>query len=52
MRPDDASDYMDLEKWTTMEQLLDKYQIKYIFGIKRKKDNETQVARYKQYSEY
>ncbi len=33
MRLDDASDYMDIEKWNRMEQLLDKYGIKPIFGI-------------------
>lgn len=33
MRLDDASDYMDEEKWNRMEQLLDKYNIKPIYGI-------------------
>lgn len=33
MRLDDASDYMDTEKWNRMEQLLDKYGIKPIYGI-------------------
>lgn len=33
MRLDDASDYMDIEKWNRMEQLLDKYGIKPIYGI-------------------
>ena len=33
MRLDDASEYMDLEKWKRMEQLLDKYGIKPIYGI-------------------
>lgn len=33
MRLDDASEYMDIEKWTRMETLLDKYEIKPIYGI-------------------
>jgi hypothetical protein len=33
LRLDDASDYMDLEKWTRVESLVDKYGIKPIFGI-------------------
>ena len=32
LRLDDASDYMDVEKWQRMENLLDKYGIK-PFGI-------------------
>lgn len=33
MRLDDASEYMDIEKWTRIETLLDKYNIKPIYGI-------------------
>ena len=33
MRLDDASDYMDVEKWDRMKDLLDKFDIKPIFGI-------------------
>lgn len=33
MRLDDASEYMDITKWKHMEELLDKYGIKPIFGI-------------------
>ena len=33
MRLDDASDYMDVEKWNRMKLLLDKYEVKPIFGI-------------------
>lgn len=33
IRLDDASEYMDTEKWMRMEALLDKYNIKPIFGI-------------------
>ena len=33
MRLDDASEYMDIEKWTRIEKLLDKYNIKPIYGI-------------------
>lgn len=33
MRLDDASEYMDLNKWLQMERLLDEYSIKPIYGI-------------------
>ena len=33
MRLDDASDYMDVEKWEMMKNLLDKYHVKPVFGI-------------------
>lgn len=33
LRLDDASEYMDIKKWTQMELLLDQYNIKPIFGI-------------------
>lgn len=33
LRLDDASEYMNLEKWKTMEAILDKYNVKPLFGI-------------------
>ena len=33
LRLDDASEYMDIKKWKRMEELLDKYGIKPIYGI-------------------
>ena len=33
MRLDDASEYMDIEKWKRIENLLDEYNIKPIYGI-------------------
>lgn len=33
LRLDDASEYMNIEKWKRMERLLEKYGIKPIFGI-------------------
>ena len=33
MRLDDASEYMDVEKWRYMEKILDKYNIKPIVGV-------------------
>lgn len=33
MRLDDASEYMDVEKWNRMKSLLDKYHVKPVFGI-------------------
>ena len=48
MRLDDASDYMDLEKWMRMERLLDKYKIKPVFGIIPKNGDESLVSRYQQ----
>ena len=52
LRLDDASDYMDLEKWSRMEQLLDKYQIKPIFGIIPKNGDESLVSKYQQNPEF
>lgn len=46
LRLDDASDYMDLEKWSRIEKLLDKYGIKPIFGIIPKNADETLVSIY------
>ena len=33
LRMDDASDYMDAEKWQRMEELLDRYGIKPLVGV-------------------
>jgi len=33
IRLDDASEFMDIDKWTTMEILLDNYRIKPIVGV-------------------
>lgn len=33
LRLDDASEYMDVDKWQRMETLLDKYNIKPLVGI-------------------
>ena len=33
MRLDDASDYMDVEKWNRMENLLDSYHVKPLVGV-------------------
>ena len=46
LRLDDASDYMDLEKWAHMEKLLDKYGIKPIFGIIPKNADDSLVSIY------
>lgn len=47
LRLDDASEYMDLQKWTRMEKLLDKYEIKPIFGIIPQNRDESLVSKYK-----
>ena len=46
LRLDDASDYMDLDKWRRMEILLDKYGIKPIFGIIPKNADESIISKY------
>lgn len=46
MRLDDASDYMDAEKWNRMKELLDKYGVKPIFGIIPDNQDETLVGVY------
>ena len=52
LRLDDASDYMDLEKWSQMEKLLDKYAIKPIFGIIPQNRDESLYTKYKQNFEF
>ena len=46
LRLDDASDYMDIEKWKKMELLLDKYNIKPIFGIIPENQDESLISKY------
>ena len=46
MRLDDASEYMDIEKWDRMKRLLDKYGVKPIFGIIPDNKDESLVSCY------
>lgn len=46
IRLDDASDYMDLEKWKRIESILDKYHVKPIFGIIPDNKDESLVSQY------
>ena len=48
LRLDDASEYMDVERWLRMEQLLDIYKIKPIFGIIPRNEDEMLVSEYAQ----
>lgn len=48
LRLDDASDYMDIQNWIRMEKLLDKYDIKPIFGIIPKNCDDSLVSKYEQ----
>lgn len=51
IRLDDASEYMDIEKWKRMEALLDKYDIKPIYGIiPNNKDSE--LLKYEKVEEF
>lgn len=47
IRLDDASDYMDIDRWERMEALLDQYGIKPIFGIIPKNEDESLISQYK-----
>lgn len=47
LRLDDASEYMDVKKWTRIENLLDKYSIKPIVGIIPNNNDENLVNKYK-----
>lgn len=47
LRLDDASDYMDTEKWTRIEELLDKYNIKPIVGIIPDNKDKSLIKKYK-----
>ena len=46
MRLDDASDYMDVQKWKKMKNLLDKYGVKPVFGIIPHNQDESLVSCY------
>lgn len=48
LRLDDASDYMDVEKWQRMENLLDKYGIKPLVGIIPDNKDTSLIYNYKQ----
>lgn len=52
LRLDDASEYMDNEKWDTIEILLDKYNIKPIVGVIPKNEDEVLVNRYEENKEF
>ena len=52
LRLDDASDYMDTEKWQRMEDMLDKYGIKPLVGIIPDNQDSSLVETYKQDSEF
>ena len=47
LRLDDASDYRDIEKWTRIEELLDKYNIKPIVGIIPDNKDKSLIEKYK-----
>lgn len=47
MRLDDASEYMDVEKWDRMKNLLDRYHVKPIFGIIPDNKDESMVKVYR-----
>ena len=46
IRLDDASEYMDLPKWIFMEALLEKYNIRPIFGIIPKNEDKSLITKY------
>lgn len=46
IRLDDASDYMDVEKWDRIKKLLDQYQVKPVFGIIPDNKDESMVKVY------
>lgn len=46
LRLDDASDFMDVEKWLRMEELLAQYDVKPIFGIIPKNADVSLVSKY------
>ena len=47
LRLDDASEYMDIKKWTRIEELLDKYNIKPIVGIIPDNKDKSLIEKYK-----
>ncbi len=52
LRLDDASEFMDLEKWEKMEVLLDKYSIKPIFGIIPDNKDISLISKYKKIDDF
>ena len=46
LRLDDASEYMDLQKWARMERLLDQYCVSPIFGIIPRNNDESLTSKY------
>lgn len=46
IRLDDASEYMNIEKWDKVEKILDKYNIKPIVGIIPNNEDESLIKRY------
>lgn len=52
LRLDDASEYMDTEKWECIATLLDEYDIKPIFGIIPQNRDESLVGKYKRNPEF
>lgn len=52
IRLDDASEYMDVEKWKKIEEILDKHEIKPIVGIIPKNEDESMIKNYKYNSEF
>ena len=52
LRLDDASDYMDVEKWQRMEALLDRYEIKPLVGIIPDNRDSSLTESYKQDLEF
>ena len=52
MRLDDASDYMDVEKWLRMEEILDRYGVKPLVGIIPDNQDESLAGIYPQDPEF
>lgn len=52
IRLDDASDYMDNSKWQKMEQLLDKYSVKPIFGVIPDNNDITLISKYEKNNDF
>lgn len=52
LRLDDASEYMDVDKWNKLEILLDKYNIKPIVGVIPKNQDTALVSKYQKNSSF
>lgn len=52
IRLDDASEYMDIEKWNKIEEILDKYEIKPIVGVIPNNQDKELVSKYKKDLEF